>query len=144
MVSPAVPFSSEIPNLCSKSVLPKIWYSRNISGMSPNPLSHVRLTGSEHAWRDRLKQMVHSNGLLRGTLTIRERLCGKGNCRCVDGMKHRSLYIVSRQNGKTRQLYVPKHLENKVRQWVANYLEVQRVLETISDQCWKRLEDRED
>jgi hypothetical protein len=109
-----------------------------------NPLSHLRLTGAEQALRERAKRVVHSTGMIRATLTVRERVCGKPNCKCLDGAKHKSLYIVSRQNGETRQMCVPKHLESKVRQWVKNYTELQELLEKISDQCWRKLEDREE
>lgn len=109
-----------------------------------NHLSYVTLTGSEQALREKLKQFVHGRGLLRATLTVRERVCGKPNCKCVDGMKHKSTYIVSRQGGETRQLFIPKHLEEKARLWVKNYAELQDLLETISDQCWRKLEEREE
>ena len=109
-----------------------------------NPLSHIRLTGAEQALRQRVKKLVHSTGLIRATLTVRERVCGKPNCKCVDGAKHKSLYIVSRQDGVTRQLFVPKHMEGKVRQWVKNYADLQDLLEKVSEQCWRKLEDREE
>ena len=109
-----------------------------------DPIKHVRLTPVERALRAQLQQLLQGAGLMRATLTVRERVCGKDNCKCASGQKHASLYLVSRQNGKLRQLFVPKHLEPKARQWVKSYLEAQEVLETISDQCWRRLEEREE
>jgi hypothetical protein len=110
----------------------------------PDPLKHVRLTPAERALRVQLQQLVHAAGLMRATLTVRERVCGKENCKCASGKKHASLYLVSRQDGETRQLFVPKHLEAKARQWVKSYLDAQKILESISDQCWRRLEEREE
>jgi hypothetical protein len=81
--------------------------------------------------------------MIRATLSERERVCGKDNCRCTSGKKHKSLYIVSRQDGEMRQLYVPKHLEAKARQWVKNYMFVQELLERVSNFCWKRLVERD-
>ena len=102
------------------------------------------MTGAERALRAQLQQMVETHAMMRATLTVRERVCGKENCKCASGEKHSSLYIVSRQNGKLRQLFVPKHMERKARQWVNNYLHVQELLERISDSCWKRLQEREE
>ena len=110
----------------------------------PDPLRHVRLTAAERALRTQLQQLVQGTGLMRATLTVRERVCGKDNCKCASGKKHASLYLVSRQNGEMRQLFIPKHLEQKARQWVKSYLEAQEILEKISDQCWRRLEEREE
>lgn len=109
-----------------------------------DPIKHVKLTAAERAWRMELTNLLRSAGVIRATLNERERSCGKDNCKCALGEKHRSLYIVSRQNGETRQLFVPKHLEKKARQWVNSYTEALELLEHISDQCWKRLEAREE
>lgn len=110
----------------------------------PDPIKHVRLTPAEHNLRMQLQDIVRVGGLMRGTLTVRERVCGKENCRCASGKTHSSLYIVSRQNGQVRQLFVPKHLESRARQWVKTYLEVQEILEKISERCWTRLEERQE
>jgi hypothetical protein len=112
--------------------------------MRRNPQSYVKSTAAERVLRDELQRMVQSSAFMRATLTIRERVCGKENCKCAGGEKHASLYIVSRQSGKLRQLFVPKHLEAKARQWVKNYLYVQKLLEKVSDSCWRRLEQREE
>ncbi|MGI0084657.1 MAG: DUF6788 family protein [Nitrososphaerales archaeon] len=112
--------------------------------MRGNPLSYVRLTPAERVVRDELQRMLQASAVMRATLTVRERVCGKENCKCATGEKHSSLYIVSRQNGELRQLFVPKHLEAKARQWVKNYLYVQKLLEKVSDSYWRRLEQREE
>jgi hypothetical protein len=109
-----------------------------------DPIKHVRLTPAERALRIQLQGLVHASGLMRATLTVRERACGRPSCRCAAGQKHASLYVVSRQDGKTRQLFVPKHLEGKARQWVKSYQEVLELLEKISERCWRRIEEREE
>lgn len=108
------------------------------------PNSYVRLTAAERVIRAELSLMTQSHALMRATLTVRERVCGKETCKCASGEKHASLYLVSRQNGQTRQLFVPKHMESKARQWVKNYLYVQKLLEKASESCWKRIEEREE
>lgn len=108
-----------------------------------DPNSYVRVSASERAFRDEIQLVVQNSALIRATLTERERVCGKTNCKCASGKKHKSLYIVSRQDGEQRQLYVPKHLEAKARQWAKNYNYVQELLERVANSCWKRLEERE-
>ena len=58
--------------------------------------------------RSQLAQLAHGAGLLRGTLAIRERACGKPNCKCTKGEKHVSLYLVASYEGRVRQLFIPK------------------------------------
>jgi len=103
-----------------------------------------KMTTAEREVRSRLAQLISSGALIRATLTVRERVCGRATCKCVTGEKHASLYLVSRQDGQLRQLFVPKDLEAKVRQWVGQYQRVQELLEKISEFHWKRIQDREE
>jgi len=102
-----------------------------------------KMTATERELRSRLAQLISSGALIRATLTVRERVCGKARCRCLTGERHSSLYLVSRQDGQLRQLFVPKDLEAKVRQWVEQYQRAQELLEKISEIHWKRIQDRE-
>ena len=79
---------------------------------------------------------------MRGTLTVRERTCGKANCRCARGEKHASLYIVVSVDGKYKQTCVPRSLEAEVRTWVAQYQRAQELIEEISKVYWKKLQNR--
>jgi hypothetical protein len=108
-----------------------------------DPNSYIKVSAAERAFRDEIQIVVQNSAMIRATLTERERVCGKDNCKCASGQKHKSLYIVSRQDGEVRQLFVPKHLESKARQWAKNYLYIQELLERVSNSCWKRLEERE-
>jgi hypothetical protein len=102
------------------------------------------MTAAERELRSRLAQLVSSGALIRATLTVRERSCGKATCKCATGEKHSSLYLVSRQDGQMRQLFVPKNMEGKVRQWVEQYQRAQELLEKISEFHWTRIQDREE
>jgi hypothetical protein len=102
-----------------------------------------KMTATERELRSRLAQLISSGAMIRATLTVRERTCGKTSCKCAAGEKHASLYLVSRQDGQLRQLFVPKDLETKVRQWAEQYQRVQELLEKISEFHWKRIQDRE-
>jgi hypothetical protein len=102
------------------------------------------MSASERELRSRMAQLISSGAMIRATLTVRERVCGKPTCKCSNGEKHASLYLVSRQDGELRQLFVPKNLETKARQWSEQYQRVQELLEKISEFHWKRIQDRED
>jgi hypothetical protein len=52
--------------------------------------------------------------------------------------------IVQSQNGKPRQLYVPKEWEDRVRRAVTDYQELQNLVEEISELEWKCLEERKE
>ena len=44
--------------------------------------------------------------------------------------------------GKPRQICVPKHWQQRVRQAVNDYQELQRLIEEISELEWERLKER--
>jgi len=62
----------------------------------------------------------------------------------VRGEPHIALYITQSHNGKPRQLFVPKAWEERVRQAVSDYLELQRLVEELSAIEWGHLEDKEE
>jgi hypothetical protein len=64
--------------------------------------------------------LVSQQPFLRGSLVERTRPCGKPTCRCQRGQLHRSLYLATRHNGRRALLYIPRALEETVRQWVQN------------------------
>jgi len=74
-------------------------------------------------------------------LPVHSRPCGKPNCHCARGELHASLYLVHSRQGKLRQLSIPKPWEDRVRQAVSNYREMQRLIEEISELEWKRLQE---
>lgn len=91
------------------------------------------MTAAEREQRSRLAQLIHEAGVVRGTLLIRKRLCGKPTCRCARGERHTSLALQVSTNGMSKQVHVPKDLEEEVRCWVKQYQEVRERLEKISD-----------
>lgn len=94
-------------------------------------------------WHARLAQIVSQRGFVRGTIVERLRVCGKPNCRCAKGHKHRAVYLVLSKDGRTRQLYVPTQWEPVVRQWVSNYRDVRDLMEKISELNWERVQKRQ-
>jgi hypothetical protein len=111
----------------------------------PSKPSRSSLPAAERKMRSRLLQLLSSGqGLIRGTLSVRERACGKSNCRCARGEKHASLYIVVSVNGKYKQTCVPRSREAEVRSWVAQYQSSQELIEEISKVYWNKLQNLEE
>ena len=107
--------------------------------MNPSQLSN-----RERQRRSRLAQIIHAARFLRGTLSLRNVCCGKPSCRCARGELHACLYLVRRQGGKLRQLFVPRQREERVREAVKNHQEMERLIEELSDLEWKRLKERKE
>lgn len=106
------------------------------------PASRTGLPLAERRARSRLAQLVHGQGLLRGTLLERGRVCGKPACRCTRGELHRSLYLVVSEKGRTRQLFVPKDWEPLVRRWVQSHHDARELMEEISRIHWEKVRQR--
>ena len=101
------------------------------------------MSAPERGFRSKLAQIVHQNGLMRGTLLSRKRVCGKASCRCARGHLHESLYLVISEGGRTRQLYVPQKWQALVRQWVEGYQQAKALLEEISRLHWEKVRNRQ-
>jgi hypothetical protein len=106
------------------------------------PRTHF--SAQERAWRSKLTQIVSGYPFLRGTLQERFRVCGKPNCRCTRGEKHRALYVVLSDGKRQRQLYVPEAWEARVREWVAHHRAVKELIREVSEMYWRKVEQREE
>lgn len=104
--------------------------------------SRTHLSEQERRVRSELRQLVSRDGFLRGTVSVREKVCGKPNCRCARGKKHRSVYLVASENGKPKQLFIPRALEPQVRRWVETYQRMRELLEELSRLHWDKLRQR--
>jgi len=102
-----------------------------------------QMTPAEREIRARLAKMVHWTEFVHGTPTLRRNTCGKAGCRCERGEKHLALYLTRGQKGKYRQLHVSREWERRVKSWVKQYKEVQKLVESISRIYWQKLERRE-
>ena len=106
-------------------------------------VSRTGMAASERQARSRLVQLLSQpRGLLRGSLLVRRRVCGNPRCRCTRGHKHESLYVVMTDQGRTRQLYVPKTFESLVRQWGEDYHLARQLMEEISCIYWDKVQKR--
>jgi len=86
--------------------------------------------------RSRLAQLITQQPFLRGSLVERARSCGKPTCRCQQGQRHRSLYLASRHQGHRVLLYIPRPLEETVRQWVPNGRRLAQQLQDLNQLQW--------
>jgi len=102
-----------------------------------------KMSAQERGRRSRLAQLISQRGLLRGNLLVRRRVCGKANCKCTRGEEHESLYLVISEGGRTRQLYVPKDWEARVRRWVEEHRRARQLMEEISRIYWDKVRNRQ-
>jgi hypothetical protein len=109
--------------------------------MSDAPV-RAKLSAAERDLRSRIAQLASSQWFLRGSLSDRSGTCGKPNCHCVKGELHGSLYLVQSQKGKSRQLCIPKDWYERVRRAVADYHQLQKLIEEVSELEWSRLKER--
>lgn len=101
-----------------------------------------KLSPAERNFRSQIAQLASGQWFLRGTLSERSGKCGKPNCRCTRGELHKSLYLVQSQDGKFRQICVPRAWQERVRQAVKDYRRMQELIEEVSQLEWKRLQGR--
>jgi hypothetical protein len=88
-----------------------------------------RLTVAEIRRRRSLlaRRLGRGGELMRGSLARLYVRCGRKACRCAQGEKHGPyVYVSVFQGGRTKSVYVPRHMEGEVRKWVENALAVQR------------------
>ncbi len=107
------------------------------------PVSRTALSPQERRARSWASRITSGQGLIRGTLLERQRSCGNPRCHCATGAKHRAVYLMLRQDGRLRQLYIPAAYEARVRQWVANHRQLKDLLRQISDLHWDKVKQRQ-
>jgi hypothetical protein len=96
-------------------------------------------SAKERDARSRAAQRVAREPLLRGSLVLMRRSCGKPNCHCQQGEKHPAWYLAVRRGNQRTMIYIPPALEETVREWVGNGQQVDALLDFISQQCLEQL-----
>lgn len=107
-------------------------------------IPRTAMSAGERRLRSTLAQIVSGHGLIKGTLLERQRACGNPRCKCAAGQKHRAVYLMLREEGKLRQLYIPARYEALVRQWVANQQQVKKLLKDIGELYWQKVKQRQE
>ena len=70
--------------------------------------------------------------VVKGSIVMVKRYCGKPNCRCRKGFKHRSMYVSQTIGGRSRLVYIPKRSEENIRCLTVNYRRLKTALQKIS------------
>jgi hypothetical protein len=83
--------------------------------------------------RSRAVQLLADQPLLRGSLVLQHRSCGKPYCRCQKGQKHPALYLHTRSGDRRVRIYIPPALHDTARRWVDNGRRVKRLVDRVSE-----------
>ncbi len=65
--------------------------------------------------------LQEENPMRIGSLVTVRRKCGKPNCRCAEGEGHLSTYLSTKEEGKTRMVYIPAVCLDTVTQQTRTY-----------------------
>jgi hypothetical protein len=95
------------------------------------PRSHR--SSQERDARSRAVQILADRPLIRGSLVLQHRSCGKPYCRCQKGQKHPALYLHTRSGDRRVRIYIPPALHDTARQWVDNGRRLKRLLDRVSE-----------
>ena len=83
--------------------------------------------------RKALNKMPKLEECIRGSLVIMNRFCGKPNCRCLRGQKHKAVYLSQSFKGKTKMIYISQAQVKKAAEQIKNYRKVKGVLNILSE-----------
>jgi hypothetical protein len=78
-------------------------------------------------------QMGGCGELIKGSLVVNRRRCGKPQCRCAEGKPHESLAFTFKHHGKSRLVHVPGGLESQARHAAQAYATLRRLVEELSE-----------
>jgi hypothetical protein len=101
--------------------------------------SRTQRSTPERQARSRAAQILANEPLLRGTLVLRLRSCGKSYCRCQRGQRHPALYLYTRAGGRQIGTYIPKALHQAARQAVDDGRRVKRLLDQVAQENFQAL-----
>ena len=95
------------------------------------PRSHR--SPEERQARSRAVQLLADQPLIRGSLVLQHRSCGKSYCRCRRGQKHPALYLHTRSGDQRVRIYIPPALHETARRWVDNGRRARRLVQHVSE-----------
>ena len=92
--------------------------------------------------RSRAVRLLADQPLIRGSLVLQHRSCGKSYCRCQRGQKHPALYLHTRSGDQRVRISIPPALHDTARQWVDNGRRVKRLIDRVSQHHLQALLER--
>lgn len=93
----------------------------------------VKVKGLPYKKRRILKMLRVNPRIIKGSPVSLARECGQPNCRCRKGKKHVSLYLSRSVKSRTTMTYIPHRYEDAVKEGVAEYKRILRVLDELSE-----------
>ncbi len=91
------------------------------------------LPQKERNARSRAAQLIHGKPFILGSVVEMANTCGKLNCKCTKGEKHKSWCVSVRYKGKRKMLHVSRGLEKAFFEAVRTYKDLWEQMEIISD-----------
>ena len=82
---------------------------------------------------------ISNTDIIKGSLVILKRTCGKPGCKCYKGEKHQSMYLSRSIKGKTAMTYIPKSNENYAKRCVKRYKNILKKLNQFSTKTIKKI-----
>jgi hypothetical protein len=90
-------------------------------------------SSQERESRSRAVQLLADKPLLRGSLVLQYRSCGKSYCRCQRGQKHPALYLYTRSGDRRIRTYIPPALHDTVRTWIETGRQIDQLVDRVSE-----------
>jgi hypothetical protein len=95
--------------------------------------SRSHRSSQERDARSRAVQLLADKPLLRGSLVLQHRSCGKSYCRCQTGQKHPALYLHTRSGDRRVRIYIPPELHDAVRAAIAAGRQIDQGIDHVSE-----------
>lgn len=82
-----------------------------------------------------LNQLQRLGPFLAASLVVRNKRCGRQDCRCAqEGPIHPTANVTWKEKGKTRTLHVPQELIEEVAQWIEEWKTVRELVHQMSEE----------
>ncbi len=92
------------------------------------------LNTSKHG-KQLLKRLSTMGPFLQASLVVRNKRCGRQDCRCAkEGPIHPTANVTWKEHGKTRTLHVPQELIEEVAQWVETWKNLRELIDKMSQE----------
>ena len=84
--------------------------------------------------------LASCQGLIKASLCRTRVTCGKPSCRCAKNprFRHTALTFTYKHKGRSMGLHVPKNMEAEARRAAADYQELKKLVQRISDSNMKK------
>ena len=93
----------------------------------------------ERSARSKAAKLIHDKPFIVGSVVEMANTCGKPNCKCTRGEKHKSWCIAVRYQGKRKMIHIPRESEKAVFDSVKSYQELWEQIDIISQAGLKRM-----